>query len=150
MTDNALLDQLAGARMALEGYWAAWAVERNRPDAASGATMCRFTSAFLVLVLGWQWEMSGGEPTYPGETAGFFDGEAWHAHYWVTDGERIVDLTANQFGQAPIIVTSTADERYSENCSEDELGEALYHVMQRARQWADDFTSKRVASFAEN
>lgn len=146
MTDNALQNQLVLTRKALEGYWSAWAVERNRPEAASGATMCRFTAAFLVLVLGWRWTVEGGEPNYPGESAGFFDGKAWHAHYWVTDGERIVDLTANQFGAAPIIVTSAADERYQENYSYDELADALHHVKTRAQQWAVDFAAQRVAA----
>jgi hypothetical protein len=148
MTDNALYDQLVLARNALEGYWSAWAVERNRPDAASGATMCRFTAAFLVLVLGWRWRVVGGAPNYPGEPTGFFDGKAWHAHYWVTDGERIVDLTANQFGAVPLIVTSADDERYRENYSYEELADALHHVRSRAQQWAEEFAAQRVASFA--
>lgn len=110
--------------------------------------MCRFTAAFLVLVLGWDWTVEGGEPSYPGEQAGFFDGKTWHAHYWVTDGERIVDLTANQFGAEPLIVTSADDERYQENYSYDELAEALHHVNSRARQWAEEFAAQRVASLA--
>ena len=55
--------------------------------------------------------MAGGERVYCFKAdqyvgnGGFFDGVVWRAHYWVTDGKRIVDLTANQFGAAPIVVT---------------------------------------------
>lgn len=136
MTIFELQHQLAMARSALEGYWAAWAIERKLPDAATGATMCRFTSAFLVLILGNEWWVTGGEPYGAGERAGFFDGSNWHAHYWITDGELIVDLTANQFGAPSIVVTTAEDLRYSENCSDGELSESLLHVQDRANEWA--------------
>lgn len=139
MTNLELPNRLVVVRGALEGYWAAWAIERSRPSAATGESMCRFTSAFLVLILGNQWWVGGGEPYATGKAGGFFDGTTWHAHYWITDGEFIVDLTANQFGAPAIVFTSTEDSRYFENCTEFELAESLHHVQHRAQEWAKHF-----------
>jgi hypothetical protein len=146
--DNELLSRLKLLRGALVGYWAAWAEEKGRPDAASGSTMCRFTAVFLVRVLGWPWRIEGGEPFAPGDASGFFDGTGWQAHYWVADGKRIVDLTAHQFGASPIVITTVGDPRYSENYSEEELEAAVHHVTVRARHWAADF-QRRHTTFPE-
>jgi hypothetical protein len=140
MTDAELHPRLIVLRTALEGYWAAWAEEKGRPEAASGATMCRFTAAFLVELLGWPWRVAGGDDYGDDNLGGFFDGTEWHAHYWVTDGLRIIDLTANQFGGPPIVLTNVNDARYSENYEQEDLEDALPHVAVRATQWADDFS----------
>ncbi|NTF17009.1 hypothetical protein G6L37_01020 [Agrobacterium rubi] len=50
------------------------------------------------------------------------DDDEWHGHFWVTGGDPdgdegvIVDLSADQFGHEPIVVTDSADVRYRENC----------------------------------
>lgn len=136
MTEVELGAVLTVLRTALEGYWAAWAKEKNRPEVATGATMCRFTAPFLVRILGKKWYVAGGQANFAGDPAGFFDGKKWHGHYWVTDGERIVDLTAHQFGAEPIVLTTSADPRYSANYTKGELREAQQHVSIRARKWA--------------
>jgi hypothetical protein len=146
MTDSELQGQLVVLRAALEGYWAAWAEEKGRPEAATGATLCRFTAAFLVRMLKGRWRVKGGEAYLPGDAAGFFDGKNWHGHYWVTDGQRIVDLTANQFGADPIVITTANDPRYCENYSSRELIEVLQHVAVRARRWSTDFNAKHHIS----
>jgi hypothetical protein len=147
MMDTVLQERLQVMRTALEGYWAAWAEERGRPEAATGATMCRFTAAFLVLVLGWPWRVAGGDEYADDDQGGYFDGKEWHAHYWVTDGHRILDLTANQFGGPPIVLTSVGDPRYVENYEREVLEDAMPHVAARAEQWASDF-SKKHCSFS--
>lgn len=140
--EAALLKRLTVLRSALEGFWADWALERAHPTAATGATMCRFTSAFLAMELDGPWRIAGGESgRQDGDEAGFFDGENWHAHYWVTDGLQIVDLTANQFGAEPII-TTVDDLRYVENYTRVEIEDALQHVADSVDQWARRLTAE--------
>lgn len=139
MTDNELAVKLVALRPVLEAFWAQWAEERGMPAAATGASMCRFTSAFLSDVLGWEWKVEGGYAQHPGEAAGFFDGVAWHGHYWVTDGRRVVDLTANQFGAEAILVTTVEDARYRANYSPAEVADALYYVEDRVEEWLGEY-----------
>lgn len=44
---------------------------------------------------------------------GFFAGRRWESHAWVVSDGFIVDITADQFGAEPIIVTPINDTRYS-------------------------------------
>jgi len=139
MSDDDIKAALPVLRAALERHWSAWATEKNRPQAATGASMCRYTAVFLVHVLGWPWQVRGGDPYFEGHQAGFFDGTRWQAHYWVTDGKRVVDLTADQFGAEALILTHVDDPRYGDDYSEEELSDALEHVTARAANWARDF-----------
>jgi hypothetical protein len=139
MVDIKLVAELVSLRAALENYWSAWAIERGRPEAASGKTMCRFTASFLVEVLDGPWRVAGGAPLKEGDAAGYFDGATWHPHYWVTDGQRIVDLCATQFGGTDIILASCDDDRFAANYTPEELAEALEHVSDRTEQWAFDY-----------
>jgi hypothetical protein len=134
-----LRPQLERLREVLKSFWARWAEEKGRPEAATGATMCRFTSGFLSEVLGWNWRVQGGDPNHYGEDAGFFDGTTWQGHYWVSDGQRIVDLTANQFGAEEIVITSVDDPRYRVNYTPAELADALYEVEDRVEDWLDEY-----------
>jgi hypothetical protein len=137
-----LLPQLALFRQALEGFWRQWAEEKNRPNAASGATMCRYSAAFVSDLLGWGWRVKGGAPHHDGDSAGFFDGSAWHPHHWVSDGYWIVDLTADQFGADKIIVTTVSDPRYRPNYTQEELEEAMSHVEDRVEAWVDSYIAE--------
>lgn len=154
MTDAQLLAKLQPLREYLGHCWAAWAAEKNKPENADGKNMCRFTAAFLANVLGKPWRAVGGGCRYNFQgnsllsVGGFFDGTNWQAHYWVTDGKRIVDLTANQFGAEPIIITSAKDPRYDANYWPSEVREALTHVRARARQWAAELELQEAAEQA--
>lgn len=134
-----LMPQLIRLRKELVVFWKQWADERDMPTAATGASMCRFTSAFLSDVLGWNWRVQGGDPLHVNDEAGFFDGDTWHGHYWVSDGHRIVDLTANQFGAEEIVVTTVRDPRYRANFTPAEIANALYEVEHRVADWLDTY-----------
>lgn len=138
------MPQLVLLRQALEGFWQQWAQEKNRPEAASGATMCRYTAVFVSDLLGWGWRVKGGAPHYDGEAGGYFDGVTWHPHYWVSDGYCVVDLTADQFGGERITVTTVSDPRYQENYSPEELEEALSHVEDRVESWVDMYIAQQA------
>ena len=142
MTDAELRARLIPLRLQLQSHWAEYAAETHKPWTADGSSMCKFSAAFLELVLGKPWRYTGGESRYDYEQneffdlAGFFDGKRWESHNWVTDGERIVDLTASQFGADDIIITSASDPRYRANFFPPEIRESKKYVIKRARQWA--------------
>lgn len=134
-----LMERLVHLRTELKGFWQQWADEKKLPFAANGKTMCRFTSAFLSDVLGWEWRVAGGDPTYKGDKAGFFDGDTWQGHYWVTNGRQIIDLTANQFGAEEIVVTTVDDPRYRANYTPMELDNAMCEVEDRVDEWLGEY-----------
>jgi hypothetical protein len=145
MAETEFYEQLTAMRAYLAQCWSDWAQETGKSEAASGKNMCRFTSSFLVAVLGAPWRVAGGGCRYDDRSddvvsvGGFYDGRAWQAHYWVTDGERIVDLTASQFGAEDVLVTSADDPRYDANYLPQECRAALNGVQARAGQWAADY-----------
>lgn len=44
---------------------------------------------------------------------GFNTGGRWESHAWVSSRTLIIDITADQFGAEPVIVTAAADPLYS-------------------------------------
>lgn len=132
-------EKLVELRKVLQGLWARWGEEKGMAFVTNGATMCRFTSAFLSDVLGWEWRVAGGDPKYRGDEAGFFDGQMWQGHYWVTNGQQIIDLTANQFGADEIVVTSMEDPRYRANFTPREVDNALCEVEDRVDEWLNEY-----------
>lgn len=102
---------------------------------------CRGASAAVKLVLAEvfpdvEWRLAGGygiehaelAPTadyiepgcFPGGMIG--DDGLWRGHFWVEGelrhfGTVIIDLTADQFGHEPILVTSPEDGRYRRNAN---------------------------------
>jgi hypothetical protein len=109
------------ARHFIEPVWDEWhrAQGPDRPSPASAFT-CGRTSLFLVKVLqtdGFEAEWQSGTPRLSEEGPelgpyGFHSGNRWESHAWVCCDGLIVDITADQFGAEPVIVTSTTDERY--------------------------------------
>lgn len=151
MTDNELKVHLVPIREYLQECWKAWASEKNKPENADGKNMCRFTAAFLARLLGKPWRAVGGGCMYDFagnrviSVGGFFDGETWQPHFWITDGKRIIDLTAHQFGAEPIVITTVDDPRYDANFIEPFVKEALSHVRARTRQWVREYEMAQQA-----
>ncbi len=54
---------------------------------------------------------------------GFFFSHRWKSHAWVECEGWIVDITADQFGADPIIVTPVADPRYGKGDADTALPE---------------------------
>jgi hypothetical protein len=103
---------------------------------------CRGVAAGVAVILAERypecfWRVAGGFGIEYGDEASpdlveFVDGECfpggmvngageWHGHFWVTGGDPdsdeglIVDLSADQFGHGPVVVTQIEDPRYREN-----------------------------------
>ena len=109
------------ARLFIEPVWHQWHQSRGHtvPDPASRYT-CGRTSLFLRDALrheghSAEW-MSGtpyaGDNGAPDAACGFYSGARWEGHAWVISGKTIVDITADQFGYDPIVITTISDARY--------------------------------------
>lgn len=145
------LEELKRIRTFLTQKWIEWGNERNRSVTKDGEGMCRFTSAFLLGLLGKGWRFAGGYPSdyHWGEQKmidlpkGFFDGSQWHAHHWITNGKVIIDLTASQFGAEEIIVTPESDKRFGSTfMMPTEITDALRDVRDRAAVWLKEYRSR--------
>lgn len=112
----------SAARLFIEPVWPQWHRLRGRPVShpASRYT-CGRTSLFLRDVLrheGHPAEWMSGTPYAggsgtPDAPCGFYSGARWEGHAWVISGSTIVDITADQFGCDPVLITSVSDSRYA-------------------------------------
>jgi hypothetical protein len=102
--------------------------------------MCRYTAAFLAAEMKPRWRFTGGaqdwiDPVGFVGAGGYFDGRLWHPHHWVTDGELIIDLAAEQFGGAAIEVIGVDDPRYCANYMKQECADAVRGVAHGVKAW---------------
>lgn len=96
-------------RAFLEPVWLEWhnAQGDDAPAPLSRST-CGRSSLFLKRVL-----RAGFPPAdAPRAWFGFHAGGDWRSHAWVEAGDWIIDLTADQFGDEPVIVAPLHDPRY--------------------------------------
>lgn len=101
-------------RAFLEPRWADWHLHEGSPSLKTPSQgTCGRSSLFLRDVLrshGFQAEFVAGTPSEGDE--GFRCGAVWCGHAWVECAGWIVDVTADQFGDDPVIVTYVGDQRY--------------------------------------
>jgi len=111
----------SATRAFLKPAWVRWQKARGDPIAeVLSSNTCGRSSLFLRNVLraeGFAAEWVNGIPRLSEEEPdigpfGFFTGHRWESHAWVVSGDLILDITADQFGAPPVIVTSVSDERY--------------------------------------
>lgn len=136
--NEARLSRLAReARAFLEPHWERWHREAGSPPGKTSVSQgtCGRSSQFLAEMLreeGFETELAFGSPvTCP---CGFRSANGWRGHAWVICHEpaRIIDLTADQFGAPPVIVTTPDDPRYIRG--EDVADEAVIAARQKAAQ----------------
>ncbi|MBK0024510.1 hypothetical protein IAE29_24935 [Ochrobactrum sp. S46] len=56
-----------------------------------------------------------GKGSLSGAARGFYTGMQWEGHAWVVSGDIVIDITADQFGCDPIVITTVFDTRYVES-----------------------------------
>lgn len=113
-----VLTQLAHeVRAFLEPQWEQWYHKAGSPEGRRTISegTCGRSSRFLYEVLkaeGYDAEMAFGSPVEC--DCGFNAPEGWKGHVWVEvrDPACLIDLTADQFGAAAVIVTTRDDPRY--------------------------------------
>ena len=133
-------------RRFLEPHWLethkSWGEET--PDPFS-RWMCRYSSIFLALVfherLGSGWTIVGGRPqlqlnaTPQGAVGIFATNGTWNDHCWLEGNGLVVDITADQFGYPPVIVTVVDDIRYEANLCERDIESDLRKLRHRPTSW---------------
>jgi hypothetical protein len=104
-------------RAFLEPHWAIWHRKAGSPEGLRTLSegTCGRSSRFLCEVLkakGYDAEVSFGSPVEC--DCGFLSAEGCKGHGWVElqDPACLVDVTADQFGAPPVIVTAPNDPRY--------------------------------------
>jgi hypothetical protein len=127
-----LFIELAAIRQFLEPLWQELQREWGGEEGACPSLyMCRHAALFLVAVLPGA-EIEAGR----GDGAGFLDANGqWQDHAWVRQGEWLLDITADQFGAAPVIVTAPHDPRYRANLSQAEITTQFSRLKPRWREW---------------
>lgn len=148
-----LCDLAVSARCFIEPFWDKWHAARgsDKPDVASRHT-CGRTSLFLVKALGHEgiaarWVSGVPRLTEHGPDVGpygFFAGSRWESHAWAHCGAWIIDITADQFGADPVIVTPFDDQRYRAGGRDTALPayvEARHRAVEDA--WPDWLTYRR-------
>ncbi len=119
---QARLTEIAtAARAFITPVWREWhaAWGDEQPSIASQNT-CGRTSLFLVTVLRHeaidaQWKTGVPRPAPEGPELGPYGvlvNGRWESHAWVEAAGWIIDITADQFGAPPVIITPIGDNRY--------------------------------------
>lgn len=147
--ENSLKFFLQDIRRFLEPVWItthkSWG-DAPVPDPPS-KYMCRYSCLFLQHLLRrhvfGQWRIELGRPPSPdlnGTQQGNFGYHAkngWHDHAWLVRDGVILDITADQYGDAPIIISSITSSKYNANLSEDDVATDLEELKKRILSWVD-------------
>ena len=145
MTENELFSLCAAVRVFLEPQWlqahSAWGDIPKVPS----TYMCRYTSIFLKILLSsknQRCQLEAGRPpekmlngTQEGRFGFCTSYGAFFDHCWLRTENRIIDLTADQFGAQKIIITSVGDTRYSQNLEENDLRKDIIKLSRRPKHW---------------
>lgn len=113
-----IVTQLAHeVRAFLEPHWKVWHAERGSPQGKRTLSegTCGRSSRFLFEVLrveGFDAELSFGSPIEGAR--GYRSETGWKGHAWVelSDPGCIIDVTADQFGDAVVVIAARHDPRY--------------------------------------
>ncbi|GLK86295.1 hypothetical protein [Ancylobacter defluvii] len=119
------------ARSFLEAIWPEWHAAWGETPMVMSRGTCGRSSLFLIGILqehGLPAHWVSGTPRLGDDEPevgphGFFDGRQWQAHAWVRQHDMIIDVTADQFGAAPVLVVAATDRRYAEGCGDTALPE---------------------------
>lgn len=152
--------------------WPEWADYLEEPVPPPGQVrsggMCRISTAMALPILreafpDGDWQADGGHPTVRYGSRGFkrafarLDGgmwdrltNAWDGHYWIrgrhAGREVIVDISADQYGWAPVIVAAGDDPRYRASYTGATVRKDVgtRRVTEAAERWAETFRERTV------
>ena len=106
MKSDELFTHALTVRAFLENEWPKWHKIRGRPiPTPISRGTCQTSSLFLAKtfqLLNVEARVAHGNNL--SENEGYFDGTRWIGHAWVIANSSIVDITADQFGRAPVCV----------------------------------------------
>ncbi|MGF6173721.1 hypothetical protein [Ensifer sp. 4252] len=134
-TELAVIRNLAvAARQFMEPIWLEWHSAWNGEAPITPAQWtCGRTSLFLVRVLkaeGLETSWASGTPRLSPSgpelgNFGFLSEAGWQSHAWAECGNIIVDVTADQFGAPPVLITDRRDRRYGKGDRDTALPEFI-------------------------
>jgi len=144
-------------RLFLEPIWIkaheAWADEPI-PSPPS-KYMCRYSCLFLKHALheaGYgDWKIYLGRPVsreLQGTEQGLFgyrsvDG-GWHDHAWLIKDGMLIDITADQYGDLPVIVDRLPFDKYNANLTEKEVAADLQKLSGRVSMWLAEWQKREI------
>ncbi len=119
--DTMILDVATAARSFLLPHWSRWHQQWG-PPAPSVASQwtCVRSSMFLVRAFcrcGIDARLQSGQPPREmsgtvDEECGVFNAYGWMGHAWAEANGFVIDITADQFGHAPVIVLPATSPAY--------------------------------------
>lgn len=129
MSRDEILSLATDVRAFLEPVWQDWhrAWGGDQPAIPSEST-CGRSSLFLQRALihvgiAAEWVSGVPAPNSVGQKIGFFDGSYRRSHAWVECQGFVVDVTADQFGAAPVTVCPFDADRYRKGTGDAALPE---------------------------
>ena len=117
-------------RTFLRPHWHSWHKAWGPPAPITSSQWTCLRSSLLLARAIEQLQVSAalrsGQPVEEanGETSrgyGLLTVAGWVSHAWVEAAGLVIDITADQFGYAPVVVTSIDD--YTYRCAEDQAGQ---------------------------
>lgn len=109
------------ARTFLLPHWSRWHQIWGSPlPVVASQWTCVRSSIFLMRALhqcGIEAELRSGQPPQLapgiiGEDCGLLTADGWMGHAWVEANGFVIDITADQFGLAPVVVAPASDPAY--------------------------------------
>lgn len=119
--------------------------------------MCRYSCLFLKQVLNdagyGEWQVYLGRPPSQelhGTAQGQFgyqsaDGK-WYDHAWLIKGDTLIDITADQYGDMPVIVCNFVPEKYHANMSEADVSADFAKLKKRVDSWVAEWQKQAINS----
>ena len=140
----------------LETIWhethSEWKPEEN-PEIIS-TYMCRYTCIFLKEIIKREYgiipEIKSGRPEAvelngtPQGKYGYKDNAGnWHDHSWLLIENKIIDLTADQFGGNEVILTDVSNENYNPSLDQKVFDESFEKLSVKASTWVEKFYNEK-------
>ena len=114
------------------------------PVKTQDRAMCRFTAVFVEAALPMLgidgFEYAEGRHVSDDEDGGYLCRGHWYAHAWLTNGDTIIDITATQFGDVPVVFRDQQEATmYHDNSLEEERECAYTNTEETVFAWLDEF-----------
>ncbi|MDZ7282143.1 lasso peptide biosynthesis protein [Sphingomonas sanguinis] len=120
ITPASLMDIAVGVRSFLLPHWHRWHALWGPPEPATPSQWtCMRSSLLLARVFercGIRAVIRSGRSRYDADCVpmdrGLFAAGTWESHAWIEVAGFVVDITADQFGHAPVVMTSACNPTY--------------------------------------